>query len=178
MICAWAYAGGPRPLASIGLGDVFVFVFFGLVPVVGTVYLQAGANGGPALDEQLRAAVFFSVPVGLLAVAILVVNNLRDIATDRAAGKRTTAVRAGERRTRQAYALLVVLAMLAPLVAALTVPGVLLTLLAAPLAAAALRNLRSRSGAALNASLGETARLQLVHGVLLAAGIAASRLPL
>lgn len=178
MVCAWAYAGGPRPLASLGLGDVFVFVFFGVVPVVGTVYLQAGTGDGILPADRLGAALFFSLPVGLLAVAILVVNNLRDIETDRAAGKLTTAVRAGDRITRRAYTTLVALAFLFPLAGAISVPGVLLTLLAAPLAVRAVRDLQARSGRDLNASLGETARLQLVHGLLLAGGIAASRLPL
>jgi 1,4-dihydroxy-2-naphthoate octaprenyltransferase len=175
MLCAWAYAGGPKPLASLGLGDLFVFVFFGVVPVVGTVYLQVDAL---LFADQFRAALFFSIPVGLLAVAILVVNNLRDIATDRAAGKHTTAVRFGETATRRAYAVLVALAVLSALPLAPVAPGVLLALLAAPLAVRAVRNLGARTGSALNASLAETARLQLVHGVLLAAGIAVSRLPL
>jgi 1,4-dihydroxy-2-naphthoate octaprenyltransferase len=178
MLCAWAYAGGPKPLASLGLGDLFVFVFFGVVPVVGTVYLQAGASRGPLLADYFRAALFFSIPVGLLAVAILVVNNLRDIATDRVAGKLTTAVRFGETATRRAYTLLVGLALLFPLPLAPVAPGVLLTMLAAPLAVRTVRNLGARTGSALNASLAETARLQLVHGALLAAGIAVSKLPL
>jgi 1,4-dihydroxy-2-naphthoate octaprenyltransferase len=178
MLCAWAYAGGPRPLASLGLGDLFVFVFFGIVPVVGTVYLQVEPGRGPLFADYLRAALFFSIPVGLLAVAILVVNNLRDIETDRAAGKLTTAVRFGEPATRRAYALLVGIAVLLALPLAPVAPGVLLTLLAAPLAVRTVRNLRARTGRALNASLGETARLQLVHGLLLAGGIAASSLPL
>jgi 1,4-dihydroxy-2-naphthoate polyprenyltransferase len=177
LICAWAYAGGPKPLASLGLGDLFVFVFFGVVPVAGTVWLQV-VDRGPPVEGLLAAAFFFSLPVGLLAVAILVVNNLRDIATDRAAAKLTTAVRFGEAATRRAYEWLVVLAIVVPLLAAPVVPGVLLTLLSAPLAVRTVRGLRSRTGSALNASLGETARFQLVHGLLLAAGIAASRLSL
>jgi 1,4-dihydroxy-2-naphthoate octaprenyltransferase len=169
MLCAYAYAGGPRPLASLGLGDLFVFLFFGIVPVAGTAWLQR---------LRLEAADFaVAVPVALLAVAILVVNNLRDIPTDAAAGKRTLAVRIGERATRVEYVVLVASAVASPLLLqAVAGRGALLALLATPLAFAAVRNLQARTGAALNASLAETARLQLVHGVLLAAGIFLGRL--
>jgi len=93
-----AYSGGPRPYASAGLGEVFVFVFFGLVATIGSAYVQ---------DEHIPAiAVAAAVPVGLLAVAILVVNNLRDIPTDSAAGKNTLTVRLGEQRTRRLFAVL------------------------------------------------------------------------
>lgn len=164
MVCAWAYAGGPRPLASLGLGDLFVFVFFGVVPVAGTAWLQRGA-----IDATVLTA---SLPVALLAVAILVVNNLRDIPTDAAAGKHTMAVRLGDAATRSWYALCVNGALLLPM---LLVPalgaGPLLSLLAVPAARRAITDVRVRRGAALNASLGETARLQLLHGALLAAGI-------
>ncbi len=179
MLCAWAYAGGPKPLASLGLGDVFVFVFFGVVPVVGTVHLQiVAAPSATYAAFALLFAVCFSIPIGLLAVAILVVNNLRDIPTDRAAGKRTTAVRFGERATRRAYEVLVLTAVFAPLPLAVFLPGTLLALAAVPLAVRTIRNLRARTGSALNESLGETARLQLVYGLLLSAGIAAGRLSL
>lgn len=164
MVCAWAYAGGPRPLASLGLGDLFVFVFFGVVPVAGTAWLQRGA-----IDATVLTA---SLPVALLAVAILVVNNLRDIPTDAAAGKRTMAVRLGDARTRRQYALCVGAAMLLPLLLVPALgPGPLLALLAIPAARRAVDDVRVRRGAELNASLGETARLQLLHGLLLAAGI-------
>lgn len=170
MLCAWAYAGGPKPLASLGLGDLFVFVFFGVVPVMGTVWLQRpGAEATPLGDAFLA-----SMPVALLAVAILVVNNLRDIPTDAAAGKRTMAVRLGDGATRTQYALCVGAAMLAPLALVPVLgPGVLVALVAAPLAWRGVADVRSRRGAELNASLAATARLQLVHGFLLAAGIAA-----
>lgn len=175
MVCAYAYAGGPKPLASLGLGDLFVFVFFGVVPVVGTTYLQAPDAGGALLGE----AALVSVPVALLAVAILVVNNLRDIPTDRAAGKRTTAVRLGDARTRRAYEILVFGAVLLPVLLAVRLgPSLLISLAAFPLAIRTVRALRSRTGAALNASLGETARLQLVHGLFLALGISLAALPL
>lgn len=164
MICAWAYAGGPRPLASLGLGDLFVFVFFGIVPVAGTVWLQRLAL--PL--ETLCVAV----PIALLAVAILVVNNLRDIPTDQAAGKRTLAVRLGDANTRIQYALCVGAAMVWPLLLAPHLgAGALLALLAAPLAVRAVRDVQERRGAQLNESLAATARLQLVYGVMLAVGI-------
>ena len=98
-----AYSGGPRPYASAGLGEVFVFVFFGLVATIGSAYVQA---------ETIPAnAVAAALPVGLLAVAILVVNNLRDIPTDSAAGKNTLAVRLGESRTRRLFTLLSIAAL-------------------------------------------------------------------
>jgi 1,4-dihydroxy-2-naphthoate octaprenyltransferase len=174
MLCAWAYAGGPRPLASLGLGDLFVFVFFGIVPVAGTVWLQSVERGADALRADLLDALFASIPVALLAVAILVVNNLRDIPTDSAAGKRTLAVRLGDRATRIQYAACVATAMLWPLLMLPAFgPSVLLVLLAVPLARRTVADVRVRTGSALNASLAATARLQLVHGVLLAAAIAA-----
>ncbi len=167
MVCAWAYAGGPRPLASLGLGDAFVFLFFGVVPVAGTVWLQRLAVDAGAL--------LASVPIALLAVAILAVNNLRDIPTDAAAGKRTLAVRIGDRRTRAEYALLVATSVAWPmLLIARFGPAMLLTVVAAPLAWRAVTGVRTRQGAALNASLAETARLQLAFGALFAAAIAVS----
>jgi 1,4-dihydroxy-2-naphthoate octaprenyltransferase len=166
LVAAVAYTGGPWPLAYHGLGDVFVFVFFGVVAVTGTVLLQTGAVSGLALVASL--------PVGCLATAILVVNNLRDIATDARAGKRTLAVRIGAAATRRQYALLVTAPFL--VVAALAVPlgpVVLIPLAALPLAVAEVRALGRRAGAELNASLAGTARLHLVVGVLLAVGLAA-----
>lgn len=172
MLCAWAYAGGPRPLASLGLGDLFVFVFFGVVPVVGTVWLQRA--GEPDAAAALADAAFASIPVALLAVAILVVNNLRDIPTDAAAGKRTLAVRIGDAATRRQYAACVVVAMLWPLVLLPRLgAGVLVALAAVPLARRAVCHVAARRGAELNESLAETARLQLAAGALLALGIAA-----
>jgi 1,4-dihydroxy-2-naphthoate octaprenyltransferase len=166
LVAAVAYTGGPWPLAYHGLGDVFVFVFFGVVAVNGTVLLQTGALSGIALVASL--------PVACLATAILVVNNLRDIATDARAGKRTLAVRIGAAATRRQYAALVA----APfaVVAALAVPigpAVLIALAAFPLAVAEVRALARRTGAELNASLAGTARLHLAFGVLFALGIAA-----
>jgi 1,4-dihydroxy-2-naphthoate octaprenyltransferase len=169
MLCAWAYAGGPKPLASLGLGDLFVFIFFGVVPVAGTVWLQR--------LEISADTLLASVPIALLAVAILVVNNLRDIPTDAAAGKRTMAVRLGDGMTRIQYTLCVAAAMLWPLLLASRLgAGALLVLLALPLAIRTVTEVRARHGAELNASLAATARLQLVYGVLLALGLTSAAL--
>jgi 1,4-dihydroxy-2-naphthoate octaprenyltransferase len=167
MVSAWAYAGGPRPLASHGLGDVFVFAFFGVVPVCGTVWLQR-----LTVDTATVAA---SIPIGLFAVGILVVNNLRDIATDTRAGKRTLAVRLGEAGTRAQYTACIAIALAFPLLLApLVGVGALAATLSAPLALRTVREVRERRGAALNESLAATARLQAVYGVLMAVGIALS----
>src|SRR5262249_2341579 len=160
----WAYTGGPWPFGYHGLGDLFVFVFFGLVATAGTVYVQ--------LRAVPTAAWIAAVPVGSLATAILVVNNLRDIATDGRAGKRTLAVRLGPAATRAEYVLLLAVAFAAPF-ALLPFAGrwALLPLAAMPLAAAPLRLVFRGHGAELNAALGGTARLHLAYGALLAAGL-------
>ncbi|MGZ4427235.1 MAG: 1,4-dihydroxy-2-naphthoate polyprenyltransferase, partial [Nocardioidaceae bacterium] len=105
VVAAWFYTGGASPYGYRGLGEVMVFVFFGLVAVVGTTYVQTGAFS--------LSAVYAAVGVGALACAILVANNLRDIPTDRASGKRTLAVLLGDERTRYLYAFLVALAVVA-----------------------------------------------------------------
>jgi len=162
-----AYTGGPWPFGYHGLGDVFVFVFFGLVAVTGTAYLQTGTWSPLALAA--------AVPVGLLVTNILVVNNLRDLPTDRDAGKRTLAVRLGERGTRAQYALLTALAYLVPAAMALGAPArrwLLLPWLTLPLGAALVRQvLGGLSGRALNPMLKRTGQLLLLFGVLLAAGL-------
>ena len=162
---ALAYTGGPWPLGYHGLGELFVFVFFGFVAVCGTAYVQALVVSPVALAA--------SVPVGALATAILVVNNLRDLATDARAGKRTLAVRFGARATRWLYAALLASALLAPVVcsAAFARPALLATLLAAPWAFALARVVGAgASGAALNEVLARTAGLALVHALLCALG--------
>lgn len=166
LLAAVAYTGGPYPLAYHGLGDVFVFVFFGLVAVNGTVLLQTG--------EVTALSFAVSLPVACLATAILVVNNLRDIGTDARAGKRTLAVRIGAAATRAQYVILLIVPFVVALVLVPVVgPAMLLTLAAVPLAVREARALHAREGAALNASLGGTARLHLVFGVLLALGLVA-----
>ena len=165
-IAAVAYTGGPWPYGYHGLGDVICFAFFGVVAVMGSGYVQSGA-----LTWELAAA---SIPVGCLVTAILVANNLRDIDTDRSAGKRTLAVVLGARATRLEYVLLVVIAFVATLVFAAT--GVLPRWTAIALAAVALAAplcrlvLAGTSGVALIAVLKRTAMLHLAVGVLLAIG--------
>lgn len=166
---AWSYTGGPRPYGYEGLGEVSVFVFFGLVAVLGTTYTQA--------DTVDTAAVAAAVGVGAIACGLLVVNNLRDIPTDAVAGKRTLAVRLGDRGTRRLYAGLMIAAGAAAVVAALaTTWWALLGLVALPLAWPALRTVASGAvGADLVRVLASTGRVQLVYGVLLGVGLAVSR---
>ena len=166
------YTGGPRPYGYEGLGEVFVFLFFGLVAVTGSYFAQV---------EQLTWEAFvLAVPVGLLASAILVVNNVRDLETDRRAGKRTLAVRLGRARARGLYAGMVYVAFLcAPLPwllgSADLSAWLLLSWAALPLAVPVVRIVRSRSdGPSLNGALARTGMLQLVFCALLSAGILAS----
>jgi 1,4-dihydroxy-2-naphthoate octaprenyltransferase len=167
LAAGYFYTGGPRPYGYLGLGEVFVFLFFGVVATAGSSYIQ--------LDEVSLLALAASVPVGFLATALLVANNLRDIRTDGAAGKRTLAVRLGEPATRALYGGLVVGAFLVLPVLALRRPLALLALLAIPLAARPVRLVSSAaSGRALVPALADTARLSLGFGVLLASGLALS----
>jgi 1,4-dihydroxy-2-naphthoate polyprenyltransferase len=169
MLSGVAYTGGPYPLGYHGLGDVFVFVFFGLVAVCGTVFVQA--NSIPLLAWLAASAV------GAIATAILVVNNVRDRETDVKAGKRTLAVRFGKRAGIFEYVLLFVVAYAAPVLAmtlAHVGPWVLLPLVSVPLAIRLTHALATREGRPLNAVLGQTAMLLLVYGVLLSAGLVLS----
>jgi len=163
-----AYTGGPWPLGYHGLGDVFVLAFFGFVAVCGTAFVQLGH----VPDLAIAAAV----PVGALATAILVVNNVRDRASDERAGKRTLAVRLGRRGALIEYVALVALAYAVPLALAATGrPAVLLPLLSAPVAIARVRAvIAAGDGPAFNRCLAATAQLLLLHGGLFAAGLAAS----
>lgn len=162
------YTGGPRPLGYLGLGDVFVFVFFGVIAVTMTAYVQ--------MLEVPRSAWISSVGVGALSTAILVVNNLRDRSTDEVAGKRTLAVRFGERFARIEYFLLLATAFLVPWALLLSErhPGPLLALACLPLAIPQVRTMRVGSGRELNPALGGTARLLLVYCLLLAVGVGVS----
>jgi 1,4-dihydroxy-2-naphthoate octaprenyltransferase len=161
------YTGGPRPYGYEGLGEVFVFLFFGVVAVTGSYYVQT--------EELTWEAFVLAVPVGLLAAGILVVNNVRDLETDRRAGKRTLAVRLGRARTRVLFAVMVYLAfVVAPLPWPLgrLSPWLLLTWLTLPLAASVVRLVRSHTdGPTLNEALGRTGILQLAFCVLLAGGV-------
>jgi 1,4-dihydroxy-2-naphthoate octaprenyltransferase len=164
---AWTYTGGPLPYGYRALGEVFVFVFFGLVAVVGTTYVQTGTLPG------LSFAV--AVPVGLLIVAILVVNNLRDIEGDALVGKRTLAVLLGDRPTRLLFAGLFVVAFAVVVAVGISRPWVLVTLLASPLAVKPTRTVLSGGrGTALIGALAGTGVLTLATGVLLGAGLALS----
>jgi 1,4-dihydroxy-2-naphthoate octaprenyltransferase len=164
------YTGGPRPYGYEGLGEVFVFLFFGVVAVAGSYYAQR--------EELAWEAFVLAVPVGLIAAAILVVNNTRDLETDRRAGKRTLAVRLGRDRSRTLFAAMLVVAfVVAPLpwpLGALSA-WLLLPWLAAPLAARVVAIVRTRTdGPSLNGALARTGLLQLVFCVLLSAGLLAS----
>lgn len=163
------YTGGPRPYGYEGLGEVFVFLFFGFVAVTGSYFVQV-----QHLPWQAFAC---SVPVGLLASAILVVNNVRDLETDRRAGKRTLAVRLGRSRTRTLHAAMVALAFAIPpllwLIGGMT-PWLLLILLAVPLAMPVVKVVRTRvDGPSLNVALAQTGALQLAFCLLLSIGLIA-----
>ena len=169
ILAGWFYTGGPRPYGYVGLGEVFVFLFFGLVATVGSAYVQ--------VERVTGLAVAVAVPVGLLATALLVVNNLRDIPSDTRAGKRTLAVRLGDRRTRWLYLVLMVVPFLAlPLIAGLSRVGAVLAFVAVPSARLPVQTvLEGASGPKLIPVLGRTGRVQLMFGVMLAIGLAISR---
>ena len=163
----WFYTGGPRPYGYAGFGELFVFVFFGVVATVGSAYVQTGRVEGLALAA--------SVPVGLLAMALLIVNNLRDIPGDTRVGKTTLAVRLGDRRTRWLYTAAMAMPFLCvPLIAGLSGrPAAAVALPAVILASRPVTKvLGGAEGAALIPVLADTGRVQLVFGVLFAGGLA------
>ncbi len=159
------YTGGPKPYGYYGFGELFVFVFFGVVATVGAAYVQ--------IEKITAVAVVASIPVGLLATALLVVNNLRDIPTDGPAGKKTLAVRLGDKRTRHMYGLLVLVAFLIlPVFGALGRPLAALAFVAVVVARRPVQQvLEGATGPALIPVLGATGRLQIVFGALLALGL-------
>jgi 1,4-dihydroxy-2-naphthoate octaprenyltransferase len=161
-----AYTGGPWPLGYHGLGDLFVFVFFGIVAVGGTTFVQT--------LHPTTLAFSAAVPVGALATAILVVNNLRDREGDARAGKRTLAVRLGRRAAIGEYLALLGVAYLVPIALAVTRGSLwpLLPSLTLPLAFPLARTIVTRDGRALNPALGGTARLLVAHSLLFAIGVA------
>lgn len=166
ILAAIAYTGGPFPLGYLGLGEVFVFLFFGLAAVTGTYYVQA--------QSVSLLAWWIAVPMGLLTSAILVVNNLRDIETDRVARKLTLAVRLGADGARIEYLILLALAYLIPLglwLAGMAPPTILLAWLSALLVPGLLRLIYRETGRPLNKALADTGRLELVYALLLAAGL-------
>jgi 1,4-dihydroxy-2-naphthoate octaprenyltransferase len=163
----WLYTGGPRPYGYAGFGELFVFLFFGVVATAGSTYVQTERLTGLSMGA--------SVPVGLLATALLVVNNLRDIPGDTASGKRTLAVRLGEHRTRILYVAILVGAVVAvPLVSGIGQrPAGALALVAIPLAQRPVTAvLGGAHGRALIPVLVATGRIQLVFGTLFALGLA------
>lgn len=161
----WFYTGGPRPYGYLGLGEVFVFVFFGVVATVGSTYVQ--------VEEVTGLSLLTSVPVGLLATALLVTNNLRDIPGDREAGKRTLAVRLGDERTRTVYVGMVVLAFALVVPIATARVTALGALVAAAFAVPPIRRVRAGArGPDLIPVLQATGLAQLAFGLLLAAGLA------
>lgn len=166
IVAALAYTGGPYPLGYHGLGDVFVFLFFGMVAVPGSAFVHARTV--PELS------IWAAIPIGALSTAILVVNNLRDRETDARAGKRTLAVRFGRSGSVREYCGLVGVAYLVPvLLFALekSSAGVLVPLLTSPIALRLCRAIRDEDGAVLNRRLEQTARLAFAYGFLLALGI-------
>jgi 1,4-dihydroxy-2-naphthoate octaprenyltransferase len=164
LAAGWLYTGGPRPYGYIGLGELFVFVFFGLVATTGSAYVH--------LERITGLSVLAGVPIGLLAVAILVVNNLRDIGNDAVAGKKTLAVRIGAPATRLLYVGCLVAPFAITGAIAIVRPWALLAWLALPLIIDPARRVaRREAGKGLIDVLVATGRLQLVFGLLLAAGI-------
>lgn len=161
LVCAVAYTGGPWPLAYLGLGEVFVFIFFGPIAVTGTAYLQT--------LELTWLAFLASGPMGLMAICILIVNNVRDLEQDRRANKRTVAVRIGDRASRREYVLIQQLVLAIPFL--FWVQGwmnawALLTVLAWPLFWQLWQQIGALHGARLNATLGATGRATLVYSIL------------
>lgn len=167
LAAGYFYTGGPRPYGYAGLGEVFVFIFFGLVATVGATYVQT---------EQVSAlAVGASVPVGFLATSLLVVNNLRDLPTDTASGKNTLAVRWGDGPTRVLYTGLIVASFVAIFALALARPLALLAFGALPLAIGPIRQIgKEEVRESLIATLADTGRLQMSYGILLTLGLALS----
>lgn len=166
IVSAIAYTGGPYPLGYHGLGEVFVFLFFGLAAVVGTYWVQAGSTS--------PAAWLMAVPVGMLITAIIVVNNLRDIEQDRAGGKRTLAVRLGTQATKAEYAVCVggaYAVVTAAVIAGLLPAAALAVWLSLPLAALTTRMVYTQTGTALNLALARTGQTALAFSVLFALGM-------
>ncbi len=165
ILAAWGYTGGPRPYGYLGLGEVAVFTFFGLVATVGSTFI--------AVEKVTGLSIAMGCAAGSVACALLVVNNLRDIPTDTLAGKRTLAVRIGDARTRWLYVALIAAAFALVLVgAAAWRPAALLGLIAIPAAIPPIGTVRGGAkGPALIAVLGETGRLQLAFGLLTTVGL-------
>ena len=169
VLAAWFYTGGPKPYGYAGFGEIFVFLFFGLLAVMGTMYV----NSRHITPTTVAAAI----GVGLLACALLMVNNLRDVATDTVSGKRTLAVLLGDRLARYVLVLTIAGAYLAVIVIGIRHPWALLGLLSVPLAVPPVRQvLGGDKGMALIRSLGAIGRLEFVYAVLVTIGLGLGRL--
>jgi 1,4-dihydroxy-2-naphthoate octaprenyltransferase len=165
VLAAWFYTGGSRPYGYRGLGEVSVFVFFGLAAVAGTAFVQ--------MERLSWLGLAAAVPAGLLSCALLMVNNLRDIDSDATSGKRTLAVRLGDARARTVYLLFLLVPFAAAALIGVYRPFTLIMLIAVPLAVAPVRAVRGGvSGPGLIATLGQTGRLQLAFGVAFTVGLA------
>jgi 1,4-dihydroxy-2-naphthoate polyprenyltransferase len=165
VLAAWFYTGGSRPYGYRGLGEISVFVFFGVAAVAGTAFVQMGRLSWLGLAA--------SIPAGLLSCALLMVNNLRDIRSDGESGKRTLAVRIGDARSRSVYLLFLLVPFALAALIAFVRPFSLLILLALPLTLAPVRSVRGgASGPALITTLGQTGRVQLAFGVAFTIGLA------
>jgi 1,4-dihydroxy-2-naphthoate octaprenyltransferase len=165
---AWFYTGGPKPYGYNGLGEVFVFIFFGLFGTLGSTYVQHGSF--------TMVSMLASLAVGSLTTALLVVNNLRDIPGDAATGKRTLAVKIGDPATRRLYLALLAAAAVATLACVVTRPWTLLAFVTAAIAIRPVQTIRSgATGRALVPVLIDTGRLELAFGVLFAATVALGR---
>ena len=162
---AWGYTGGKKPYGYFGFGELSVFIFFGLVATVGSYYIQT---------EQFNWQIFLlAIPVGTLSCAILAINNLRDLPQDKLVGKRTMAVRIGEKNTRVFFMLLLVTAQVTALAAVSISSLALITLICSPITYSVVRQvLNGAVGAELIEVLSKTAKLQLVMASLLAAALA------
>ncbi|ADD07107.1 1,4-dihydroxy-2-naphthoate octaprenyltransferase [Natrialba magadii ATCC 43099] len=180
VFCGWAYTGGPYPLGYHGLGDLFVFVFFGIVAVVGTYYVQAAAAVESFITTVPAGTITWgaflaSLPIAALSTAIIIVNNVRDLETDAETGKRTLAVRLGYRGSRIEYTAMLALAYLVPVWLWLGegfAVSVLLPLATIPYAVITARTIWTRTdGEALNPALEATGKLLALYAALFAAGM-------
>jgi 1,4-dihydroxy-2-naphthoate octaprenyltransferase len=165
ILAAWGYTGGKNPYGYIGLGELFVFIFFGVVATVGTFYVQS--------ETITLDAILASIPMGTFACALLAINNIRDRALDAPAGKKTLAVRLGDRKARQFFALLIALGYVAAL--SIGSPWILLTLLTAPVALGLVRGvLGDAQGRELIPYLAKTGKLQLLFAIIFSASLVLS----
>ena len=165
ILAAWGYTGGKNPYGYIGLGELFVFIFFGVVATVGTYFVQT--------EEITTDSLLISIPMGTFACALLAINNIRDRALDAPAGKKTLAVRLGDRKARGFFALLIALGYAATL--ALMNPWALLTLLTLPIAISLVRGVLGQAqGRELIPFLAKTGQLQLLFSILLSLALVLS----